>query len=279
MSEITDARDIFLEQIDEPAAAMRSDIPRDAVFELAADIKKNGLINPITVRPRGQRFEVVAGHRRFLAHRYGGMAAIRCIVRELTDDEALSIMTSENLKREDVNPVDESSHVARLLTLHNNDVGKVADIVNRGRDWVESRAAIALMPEDIKAELRAERIKIGVALALAQIDNDLDRQAVLGMAISQGASVVMAQYFLAQWKAGLWSHASSQTMPDANLPEGERHVVMLRDGLDGKEYPATDFVTVLVYRDNLTYVEAMREYIRTAPSETTTAAAPDALVA
>lgn len=274
-----DTREIFLDEILEPAAAMRSEIPRDAVFELATDIKKNGLINPITVRPHNGKFEVVAGHRRFLAHRYGGMAKIRCIVRELTDDEALSIMTSENLKREDVNPVDEASHVARLLTLHSNDVGKVADIVNRGRDWVESRATIALMPEDIKAELRAERIKIGVAMALAQIDNDTDRAAVLGMAISQGASVVMAQYFLAQWKAGLFGHALTQTLPDADMPAGERVVVMLRDGLDGKEYPATDFVTVLVYRENWTYVEAMREYIRSAPPAAAPAATADAVVA
>lgn len=275
----TETREIFLTDIDEPTSAMRTEIPRDAVFELTTDIKKNGLINPITVRPRAGRFEVVAGHRRFLAHRYGGMSSIRCIVRELSDDEAFAIMTSENLKREDVNAVDEASHVARLLTLHNNDVSKVADIVNRGRDWVESRATIAAMPEDMKAALRSGQIKIGAAMALAQIDDDTDRAAVLAMAISQGASVPMAQYYLAQWKAGLFGHALLQSLPDANIPEGERQVVMLTDGIDGKQYPATEFATLLYHRGNTVYVDAMREYVRTLPAPTAPAAAPEEVVA
>lgn len=263
-------KEIALDDIEEPENAMRSDIDRDPIFELAADIKKNGLINPITVRPRNGKYEVVAGHRRFLAHRYGGMVKIRCIVRELSDDEALSIMTSENLKREDVNAVDEASHVARLLKLHKGDVQVVADIVNRGREWVESRANIDAMPVDIKDALRAGKIKIGVAVALAQIDNDADREAVLGMAISQGASVVMAQYFLAQWNAGLFGHALTQSLPDANLPEGERRVVMLRDGIDGKEYPATDFVTLLVYRENWHLIDGLKVYVANLAAESAT---------
>lgn len=273
-----DERELPLEVIDEPAQAMRSDIPRDEVFELAQDIKKNGLINPITVRPRGERFEVVAGHRRFLAHRYGGIPKIRCIVRELTDDEAFAIMTSENLKRENVNPVDEAIHTERLMRMHNGDVQKVSDIVNRGRDWVESRMQIAQMPDELKDALRTERIKLGVALAISQITDEVDRRACLDMAVSQGASVVIAQYWLAQWKAGLFGHALERTLPDSNAPGGQRTVVMLRCSIDGKEYPATEFVSMLVRRDNLGYVEALRSHLNSPPVATDFSAAEDLVV-
>lgn len=260
-------RDIALDFIDEPAAAMRTDIGRDEVFELAQDIKKNGLINPITVRPRGERFEVVAGHRRFLAHRYGGIPKIRCVVRDLTDDEAFAIMTSENLKRENVNPVDEATHVRRLMDMHGNNISKVCDIVNRGREWVESRMTIARMPDVLREALRTEKIKLGVALALVEIDNDVDLRGCLDMAISQGASVVVANYWVAQYKAGLFGHALEKHLPDSDMPDGQRTVVMLRCAVDGKEHPASEMRSILVHGGNVGYVEALRTHLSSRPDD------------
>lgn len=266
-----DVQTILIDKIDEPEQAMRSEIPRDAIFEMVDDIRRNGLINPITVRPSGDRFSVVAGHRRFLAHRFGGFGSIRCIVRNLSDDEAFAIMTSENLKRENVNPVDEAMHTARLLKIHNGDVDKVASIVGRSRNWVESRIEIGEMPDDVKDGLRKEILKLGVALALAQITDPIDRAAVLQMAISQGASVVMAQYWLAQWKAGLFGHATMHSEPDSSLPEGQRTVVMLRCAIDGDEHPASEFVSMLVHSGNVGYVEALKEHLKNEKAKTLTA--------
>lgn len=277
MSATDTTEEIVLEHIDEPPQAMRGEIDRDEIFDLAADIKKNGLINPITVRPREGRYEVVAGHRRFLAHRYGGMSKIRCVVRQLTDDEAFAIMTSENLARVDVNPVDEAAHTKRLMEMHSGDMPKVMEILNRGRDWVFNRLAIADMPDDLKDALRQEKIKLGVALALAEITDDVDRSACLSMAMAQGASVVVAQYWLAQWKAGLFGHATAYSVPDPNAPEGERKVVMLRCAVDGKEYPAHEFVSVLVCRNNVGFIEALRTHLNVPVSESEFAGGVDAV--
>lgn len=263
MSDNQDTREIFLENIDEPAAAMRTDISRDEVFELAADIKKNGLINPITVRPRGDRFEVVAGHRRYLAHRYGGIPKMRCIVRELSDDEAFAIMTSENLKRENVNPADEAVHVQRLMQMHNGDIGKVAHIVGRSEGWVNDRMTIALMPELLRAALRAEKIKIGVALALSEITDETDLGVALDMAIQQGMSNVMARVTASQWAAGIWGHTRATSTPDPNEPGRVKHVVMFRCAIDGKEYSAAEFNTVFVHVSNMQYITAMHEHLKT----------------
>lgn len=257
----TDPRDIPLEKINEPPAAMRTEINRDEIFELAADIKRNGLINPITVRPVGEKFEVVAGHRRFLAHRYGGMVTIRCIVRELSDDEAFSIMTSENLKRENVNPVDEATHTKRLFDMHNGNLSKVADIVGRSEDWVKSRLAVDAMQQELKEALREGKISQGVALRLAVVTDDTDRAALLEMAITQGASISMVNYWVAQWQAGLFGSALLAKVSDPNNPGHEKHVVMLRCAVDGKEYPAADFTSLLVRRENVGYIDALRAAI------------------
>lgn len=263
-------KDLPLDIIDEPSNAMRSDIPREDVFELADDIKRNGLISPITVRPRGERYEVVAGHRRFLAHRYGGILKIRCIVRELSDDEALAIMTSENLKRQDVNPLDEATHISRLLAAHEGDINKVAEIVGYSPAWVESRATINIMSDILKTALKEGKIKLGVAFALHEITTPADQQVCLDMAISQGASVVVAQYYVAQWKAGLFGHTLEQKIKDSDAPDGVRRVVMLRDAIDGKEYPASDFVTFLVSRKNEGLVLALSEHVKNNPEVTET---------
>ena len=287
---MNDIRELSIDQIVEPLNAMRSEINRDDVFDLAADIKQNGLINPITVRPvyfcrshslpigkhicEGAivgseiRYEVVAGHRRLLAHRYGGIAKIKCIVRELDDAKAFAVMTSENLVREDVNPVDEAIHVGRLLEKFGGDIKRVCEIARKGAGWVGDRVAISQMPDDLRIALRDGKLKIGVALALFKIKDDIDRGTCLQTALTHGASVVMANYYAAQWEAGLFGHATGQATPDENSPDRVPSVVKLRCAIDDREYPASDFVTFLVYRENAKYIVAMREHLKQETPET-----------
>lgn len=263
--------EIFTDRIDEPPYAMRSDIPRDELFELADDIKKNGLINPITVRPVGKRYEVVAGHRRLLAHRIAGILKIKCVVRQLNDDDAFAVMTSENLARADVNPVDESTHATRLVEMHKGDVAKVAEICNRSKEWVESRLKIGTMPDMLKDALRDGRMKIGVALLLTRITDLTDLEAVVHMALTQGATITTANYWVAQWENGLFGHATAKTLPDPTAPEGVRREVLLRCALDGKEYPAREMRSVLVWMKNVGYLEALRVHLDSIASESVSA--------
>ena len=264
--------------IDEPTEAMRTEIPRDAIFELGEDIAKNGLINPITVRPKGERYEVVAGHRRFLAHRFKGMPLIRCIVRELNDADAFAIMTSENLKREDVNPVDEATHASRAVAYCKGDIDAAAKMCGESKYWVETRLQIAAMPDEMKAALREAKIKLGVALALAECPHEIDRSAMLTMAINQGVSVAMAQYWVASQKAGLWGAATQTNVPDENMPEGVRVEITLSCAVDGKKHPVTECVSVAVWRDNLHHLAALREAIEQGLLQTTPAPAANDVV-
>lgn len=255
-------QDISVDSIDEPAHAMRVDIDRDKVFELSASIKENGLINPITVRPVRDRYEVVAGHRRFLAHRYGGMPTIKCVVRNLTDTEAAAVMASENYDREDTNPIDDAANVVHLLEVYDGDVERVAKIVRRSGGWVEDRVLIHNMPDYMKVPLKEGKLKLGVALTLNKITDDIDRESCVGMAISQGATNVTANYWLSQWQLGIFGHATIRSEPEDNGSGAQRRIVTLRCKLSDKDWPADEMRTVFVHTSMLGYVDAMREAIK-----------------
>lgn len=258
-------KELFTHQIKLPANNMREYINRDEIFELAEDIKKNGLINPITVRPIGDEFELVAGQRRFLAHQFGGIPKINCVVKNLTDDEALAVMTSENLARVDVNPVDEAKHVLRLLESQNNDIKKVSEIVSRSENWIHERIAIAEMPDYLQEYLGNKQIKIGVALVLAKISNDNYRRMWVDQAVRDGVSIAIAEYWLSDFKRRLLPGGELALDDNGELNIAPPQVVKFTCGIDGQQYDSRFARSVLVYEGNLEYFNAFVSAFRIPP--------------
>lgn len=259
--------EIFTDQIDLPPNNMREYVDRDELFELSADIKKNGLISPITVRPKNNRYELVAGQRRYLAHQIAGILKIKCFVRELNDEQAFAIMTSENLARVDVNPVDEAKHVARLVDMNEGDLEKVSKIVGRGEQWVRDRLAIGEMPDYMQELLARKELKIGVALVLTQITHEDMRKMWTLQAASEGVSVETAKYWLADFKR--------RSLPGGDLTEnieGEINfappeAVMFTCAIDGQRYDTRTLRSVSVYEGNLQYFNAFASAFRNSPEE------------
>lgn len=93
-------------KIDDPDEAVRSSIDPEKIRELAESIREQGLIQPIIIRPKNGRYEVIAGHRRLLAHRFLQEKKIKAIIRDATEEETFFIRAIENLQREDLNPIE-----------------------------------------------------------------------------------------------------------------------------------------------------------------------------
>lgn len=93
-------------KIDDPEDAVRSSIDPEKIRELAESIREQGLIQPIVVRPKDGRYEVIAGHRRLLAHRFLHEEKIKAIIKDATEEEVFFIRAIENLQREDLNPIE-----------------------------------------------------------------------------------------------------------------------------------------------------------------------------
>lgn len=244
-------QEIMSDLIDEPKAAMRTDIDRDELHKLAESIQANGLINPITVRPVGERYEIVAGHRRFLACRIAGKIRIPCVVRVLTDAEYFSIMTAENLERGDVDPVDEAIHIKRHMDATGISITDMAAAIKRGEKYVEDRLTIGEMPEYMQAFLKSGQLKIGVALALAKIEPEEKRAIWVELAVRDGISVRTADYWLYQHNIGLLPDGKPSEGGGPDAPANEYRPIMFKCALDGKEYPVTDTQAVTIYKGNL----------------------------
>lgn len=276
--------------IDDPEHAMRTGIDRNDLFELADNIKVNGLINPITVRPKTihhdkcenpvpsnetclfsgchTRYEVVAGHRRFSACKINGMVRIPCVVRDLDDKQTFAVMAAENLERSDVDPVDEAVFIAEYIKQTGATIAEVAKALRRSIAFVETRLAIGEMPEYMKEALKNGSMKLGVALALIQISNDNTRRVWCDMAVRDGVSVAQAEYWLHGWKMNQLPGGSADLGPPSGFEPGAPQPVLFECALDGKKYDARLCKVLMVAEANMSLFLAIANEMRISPAPT-----------
>lgn len=164
---------IPISQIDENPQNPRSEIGDTA--DLEASITSHGLLQPITVRPVGKRFQVVAGSRRFEALKKLGYKSAKCEVRKMTDAVAFEIATAENVNRREMNPADECLAVARMVE-DGLDVHTVAARFGRQPRWVIGRMKMAGLGEKALEMVKDGSISLGHAEILTMADEkNLDR--------------------------------------------------------------------------------------------------------
>ena len=123
----------------------------DALDELSASIREHGVLQPILVRPLGNnRYQLIAGERRWRASKEAGLATIPALVEELDDDTALEISIIENLQREDLSPLDEASMYDRMVREHGYSIRKLAEKLGKDKGYLENRLRLADAPEEIR---------------------------------------------------------------------------------------------------------------------------------
>lgn len=181
---------------------MRSEISPESVEELGRDIKQHGLIQPIIVRPNGNRFEVVAGHRRFRASKWAGLVAIPCVVREITEGEADDIKVRENLYREDINPLDEAKHIHYLIERYHYEPADLAARLGKSKEYLISRYEILEYPDYLQDALYHKQIGLTAAQWLVRITDENVRREYVRFAISGGITAKRAQAWYQSWTAG-----------------------------------------------------------------------------
>ncbi len=191
-----------LDQIDEPKLAMRSDAHDEDIEELAASIKSIGLLQPVLLRPVGDRFEIIAGHRRVTAARHAGLVVISSIVRGASDSEATVAKLHENLLRRDVNPVDEGIFLSKVMQEQNLDIKQIADMTKRSEIYIASRLEILDYPGYLIEAVGEKQISLGAAHWLNQIADERVRQSYVNYAIKGGISVRRARAWFESWGAG-----------------------------------------------------------------------------
>lgn len=134
--------------------------------DLAASIQAKGVIQPITVRPWGTRFQIVAGERRYRAAVAAGLTAIPALVRDLDERDALSVGLIENLQRQDLNPLEEALTFKRLIEEFGFTQESLAKEVGKNRTTISNTIRLLKLPEEVRTMVTEKKLSAGHARAL-----------------------------------------------------------------------------------------------------------------
>jgi len=217
-------RAVDMNMIDRPAEATRLEIAADEIAELAESIKERGLLQPILVTPRDGRFEIVAGDRRYLAHKKLGLKKIEAKVVE-SDAEGVAIdRATENLQRRDLSPFEEGMIYGSLRDKMGLSVDEIAQKMGKSPGRIERRLSVLRMPESFQKALHFGKISMAVAEELWSTPDAGKREYFVELAVAHGITRVVAKAWVNDFKKSLRGNVgdveggSSVAEPFENVP-------------------------------------------------------------
>jgi len=207
---------------------------QESIRELADSISQHGLIQPLVVREIGERYEIIAGERRWRACQLVGLAEIPVVVREAGDQATLELALIENLQREDLNPMDEASGYAQLISQHHLTQEQVATRLGKSRSTVANMLRLVQLEPSVQELLRSNKLTTGHAKAIASLPG-FDQQKGLAKQIADGGLSVReaeaaSAAILARPPGAPAAPAKKPSLPAAADP----HLIDLRDKLQQK---------------------------------------------
>jgi ParB family chromosome partitioning protein len=157
--------------------------------DLARSIRASGVIQPILVRRAGDRYEIVAGERRWRAAQMAGLLRVPVVVRDVPNERLLETALVENIQREDLNPIEEATAYRRLVNEFKLTQDQIADQVGKDRSSVANYMRLLKLPEEIRAEIACGRLSMGHARALLTLEDGAAQRRAAREVIARGLSV------------------------------------------------------------------------------------------
>ena len=165
----------------------RRQFTQDALQELANSIAEKGVIQPLIVRPQGEdRYEIVAGERRWRASQMAQLHEIPVIIRDFTDTEVLEVAIIENIQRADLNPVEEAMGFRQLMDRFGHTQEKLAKALGKSRSHIANLLRLLTLPDEVREMLQQGELSAGHARALVTCD---DPVGLAKRVVAQGLSV------------------------------------------------------------------------------------------
>lgn len=180
----------------------RRDIEPEALEELAESIKAQGVMQPIIVREIGpQKYEIIAGERRWRATQLAGLDTIPALVRELSDETALAMALIENIQREDLNAMEEAIALHRLQTEFELTQQEIATAVGKSRSTVANFLRLMSLPKETQVLLERGDIEMGHAKALLGLPQD-QQAAAARWVVAKGLTVRETEAYVSRLLEG-----------------------------------------------------------------------------
>lgn len=178
-----------LELIDPPSDPIRERVDQEKFEELVASVATFGVLSPIKVRPKGDRYEVVYGHMRYMAALKAGLKEVPCLVSHLTPVEADLVALEENVARQDMDPLEEARFYHRLIHRYGMSVNEIAERRGVSAATVRARLDLLSLPQDLQRLLEQRKINVSVALELGRVRDPDKRAYFLDQVLNYGASI------------------------------------------------------------------------------------------
>ena len=153
--------------VDQP----RRNFNKTKLQELAASISENGIIQPVIVRQKEEKFELIAGERRWRAAQIARLHDIPAIILDISDDKVLEYSIIENIQREDLSPIEEARSYKKLIESHNYTSEEVADVLGKSRSYIVNMTRLLTLPNLLIKFVDERQLSSGHARALIGLEN------------------------------------------------------------------------------------------------------------
>lgn len=167
----------------------RSVFDEEKLHELAATIDEHGVIQPIVLRPLGDKYEIIAGERRWRAVSTLGWETIPAIIKPLDDDQSASIALIENLQREELTAIEEAMAYARLIDIHGLTQESLAEKLGRGQSTIANKLRLLKLPSSVQSAILEKKITERHARALIILKDPVLQEKVLHEIIDKQLNV------------------------------------------------------------------------------------------
>jgi ParB family chromosome partitioning protein len=219
----------------------RRDINQEALEELAASIRSQGVMQPIVIRPITEnKYEIIAGERRWRASQLAGLDKIPAVIRDVPDEAAIAMALIENIQREDLNPLEEAVALKRLQDEFELTHQQVAEAVGKSRTAVTNLLRLIALDEEVKKLLEHGDIEMGHARAMLSLTNDRQR-VVASEVVAKSLSVRQAEALVRRTIEEINKPAEQKTFHNPDLEKLERGIsekvgvpVMIQHSAKGK---------------------------------------------
>ncbi len=182
-------REIPLDEIDPNPFQPRERFDDESLQELATSIKTHGVLEPIILRAKGKRYEIIAGERRYKASKLAGLKTIPAVVKNYNDLKTMEIALVENLQREDLNPLEQARTFMKLIKEFKLTQEEVARRTGKSRSAVTNTIRLLNLPEEIQKMLLEEKISQGHARALLSLGDAKLQIKIARKIVEEGLSV------------------------------------------------------------------------------------------
>jgi ParB family chromosome partitioning protein len=202
----------------------RRDMDPDALEELAASIKVQGVIQPIVIRSiSNDRYEIIAGERRWRATQMAGFDTIPVLIRNVSDEAAIAMSLIENIQREDLNPIEEAYSLQRLQQEFELTQRELAEAVGKSRPTVANLLRLMSLREDVRKLVEHGDLEMGHARAILGLSQDRQAQAANAV-VAKGLSVRQTEALVRNMVATQSKPAGSVQAVDPDISHLEKQL-------------------------------------------------------